>query len=80
LRTRDLVSSIIIGARSDEQLADNLAATQWTMTADEQQRLDEVSAVPFPYPHWYQRQFTAERYSREGAPAEAFNYQVPTAD
>jgi aryl-alcohol dehydrogenase-like predicted oxidoreductase len=80
LRTRDLVSSIIIGARSDEQLADNLAATQWTMTADEQERLDEVSAVPFPYPHWYQRQFTAERYSREGAPAEAFTYQFPTAD
>jgi aryl-alcohol dehydrogenase-like predicted oxidoreductase len=80
LRTRDLVSSIIIGARSDEQLADNLAATQWTMTADEQQRLDEVSAVPFPYPHWYQRQFTAERYSREGAPGEAFTYQFPTAD
>jgi aryl-alcohol dehydrogenase-like predicted oxidoreductase len=80
LRTRDLVSSVIIGARSDEQLADNLAATQWTMTADEQQLLDEVSAVPFPYPHWYQRQFTAERYSRQGAPAEAFTYQFPTAD
>jgi aryl-alcohol dehydrogenase-like predicted oxidoreductase len=80
LRTRDLVSSIIIGARSDEQLADNLAATQWTMTPDEQQRLDDVSAIPFPYPHWYQRQFTAERYSREGAPGEAFAYQFPTAD
>jgi aryl-alcohol dehydrogenase-like predicted oxidoreductase len=80
LRTRDLVSSIIIGARSDEQLADNLAAMQWTMSDDERQRLDEVSAVAFPYPHWYQRQFTAERYSRDGAPADAFTYQYPTAD
>jgi diketogulonate reductase-like aldo/keto reductase len=80
LRTRDLVSSIIIGARSDEQLADNLAATQWTMTPDEQTRLDEVSEQPLPYPHWYQRQFTAERYSRDGAPGEAFTYQFPTSE
>jgi len=79
LRTRDVVSSIILGARSDEQLADNLAAVQWTMTADEQHRLDDVSAIPYPYPHWYQRQFTAERYSRDGAPGEAFTYQFPTA-
>ena len=80
LRTRDVVSSIIIGARSDAQLTDNLASVRWTMTDDERERLDSVSAVPAPYPHWYQRQFTAERYSREGAPAEAFTYQFPTAD
>lgn len=80
LRTRDVVSSIIIGARSDAQLADNLAAVQWTLTDDERERLDSVSAVPAPYPHWYQRQFTAERYSRDGAPAEAFTYQFPTAE
>ena len=60
------------------KLADNLAAVQWTMTAEEQQRLDDASAMPFPYPHWYQRQFTAERYSRDGSPAEAFTYQFPT--
>jgi aryl-alcohol dehydrogenase-like predicted oxidoreductase len=80
LRTRDVVSSIIVGARSDEQLADNLAAVQWAMTDDERDRLDAVSALPDPYPHWYQRQFTAERFSRDGAPAGAFAYQFPTSE
>jgi hypothetical protein len=61
-------------------LADNLAAMQWTMTDDEQQRLDDVSERALPYPHWYQRQFTAERYSRDGAPGGAFAYQFPTSE
>ena len=65
LRTRDLVSldhhRRPVRRTARRQPGGHAA---WTMTADEQQLLDEVSAVPLPYPHWYQRQFTAERYSR----------------
>jgi aryl-alcohol dehydrogenase-like predicted oxidoreductase len=75
LRSRGEVSSIILGARTVLQLADNLAAAQWELAPDEIARLDAVSARPLPYPHWFQRQFTAERSSREGAPSGAFNYR-----
>jgi aryl-alcohol dehydrogenase-like predicted oxidoreductase len=77
LRTRAEVSSVIVGARTDAQLADNLAAATWALDAEETARLDQVSAVPWPYPQWFHRQFTAERFSREGPPAEAFAYDFP---
>lgn len=51
------VSSVIIGAKRPEQLADNLAAAQITLSADELQRLDEVSRLPPEYPGWmFERQ------------------------
>jgi aryl-alcohol dehydrogenase-like predicted oxidoreductase len=62
------VSSVIVGARTVEQLADNLSAASWDLTSDERDALDRESAVPVPYPHWYQRQFTAERYGKDGPP------------
>ncbi len=49
------VTSVLIGARREEQLLDNLKAANWTMTADEVRRLDEVSAMPLIYPYWHQR-------------------------
>src|SRR3954465_5664391 len=48
------VTSGIVGARTEEQLADNLAAAQLQLSADEVRRLDDVSAVPLLYPHWHQ--------------------------
>jgi aryl-alcohol dehydrogenase-like predicted oxidoreductase len=68
LRSNDAVSSVIIGARTDAQLADNLAAATWSLSDDERARLDAASSVPIPYPHWFHRQFTAERYGRDGPP------------
>lgn len=47
------VTSLIVGARTEEQLADNLAAANLTLTAEELHRLDEVSAQPLPYPFWH---------------------------
>jgi aryl-alcohol dehydrogenase-like predicted oxidoreductase len=64
LRSRPEVSSIVLGARTAAQLADNLAAAEWQLTADEIARLDEASNRPLPYPYWYHRQFGAERYER----------------
>ncbi len=52
LLAKPWVSSIIIGAKTDEQLADNIAATALRLSADEMQRLDEVSALPAEYPGW----------------------------
>lgn len=49
------ISSVLIGARREEQLADNLKAASWRMTAEEVARLDAVSEVPPIYPYWHQR-------------------------
>ncbi|MEH2316470.1 aldo/keto reductase [Nostoc sp.] len=53
------VSSVIIGARNEQQLKDNLGAATWELTADEIKRLNDVSAIPFIYPYWHQRQYGA---------------------
>ncbi len=55
------VDTVIVGARHEAQLTDNLAAATWRLTAEEMTRLDEVSALPEPYPHWHQHKFGIER-------------------
>lgn len=56
LLQRPTVSSIIIGARNEEQLKQNLAAVGWTLTTDQVKRLDAASEIPTIYPYWHQRQ------------------------
>jgi aryl-alcohol dehydrogenase-like predicted oxidoreductase len=63
LLTRPAVTSLIIGARTDEQLADNLAAADLTLTEDEVQRLEKVSRPPLQYPYWHQAASAADRLS-----------------
>lgn len=46
------VTSVIIGAKTKEQLADNLKTTDWEMTSEEVARLDELSKPPRAYPYW----------------------------
>lgn len=55
------VASLIIGARTEEQLADNLQAADLELSPDERGRLDEVSAPPLIYPHWHQLKSAADR-------------------
>ena len=55
------VDTVIIGARNEQQLRDNLAAASWTLTDAEVERLDEVSALPLPYPNWHQQKFAGDR-------------------
>ncbi|MGH2938609.1 MAG: aldo/keto reductase, partial [Solirubrobacterales bacterium] len=55
------VTSLIIGARTDEQLEDNLDAATLELTADERARLDDVSAPPLIYPYWHQVKIAADR-------------------
>jgi aryl-alcohol dehydrogenase-like predicted oxidoreductase len=54
LAGRPGVASIIIGARNEEQLKDNLAAASLVLTADERKMLDDVSLQPLIYPYWHQ--------------------------
>ena len=60
LLQRPTVSTIIIGARNEEQLRANLGALGWKLTPEQMARLDAASAVPRPYPYWHQAGF-AER-------------------
>jgi aryl-alcohol dehydrogenase-like predicted oxidoreductase len=55
------VSSLVIGARTDEQLADTLAAAQLELSAEERARLDALSAPPLIYPHWHQAKTAVDR-------------------
>ncbi|HXM44206.1 MAG TPA: aldo/keto reductase [Bryobacteraceae bacterium] len=55
------VDTVVIGARNEAQLRDNLAAASWTLTGAEVESLDEVSALPLPYPYWHQQKFAGDR-------------------
>ncbi len=58
---RPAVASLVIGARTEAQLADNLAAADLVLTADERARLDQVSAPPLLYPYWHQAMAASDR-------------------
>jgi aryl-alcohol dehydrogenase-like predicted oxidoreductase len=60
---RPAVTSLIIGARTDEQLADNLAAAELALTAGERAALDKVSQPELLYPYWHQLSTAADRLS-----------------
>jgi aryl-alcohol dehydrogenase-like predicted oxidoreductase len=61
LAGRPGVSSIIVGARNEAQLRDNLAAGSLSLTPEERRKLDEVSLLPLIYPYWHQCSTAAER-------------------
>jgi aryl-alcohol dehydrogenase-like predicted oxidoreductase len=63
LLTRPGIVSVIVGARTDEQLADNLGAAELTLSQDEIDRLGAVSRPPLIYPHWHQAKTAADRLS-----------------
>jgi aryl-alcohol dehydrogenase-like predicted oxidoreductase len=54
---RPTVSTLVIGARNEEQLKANLGAAGWKLTAEQIAKLDAASEVPLAYPYWHQRQF-----------------------
>ncbi len=57
LLQRPTVDNIIIGARNEEQLKQNLGATGWQLTIDQLKKLDAASDILPAYPYWHQRQF-----------------------
>ena len=56
LLQRPTVASLIIGARNEQQLRQNLGAVGWNLTADQVATLDKASATQLAYPYWHQRQ------------------------
>lgn len=60
LLQRPTVANVIIGARNEEQLKENLGSIGWNLTADQVRRLDAASERTKTYPYWHQTEF-AER-------------------
>ena len=68
LLSRPTVSSVIIGARDEGQLRENLGAVGWTLTPDQLARLDGAGAVNAPYPYFpYERR---EGFARLNPPLD----------
>ena len=57
LLQRPTVATVIMGARNEVQLRQNLGAVGWNLTAEQVARLDAASKVARPYPYWHQAQF-----------------------
>ena len=61
LTRKPTIASVIVGARNEEQLRQNLDAVGWSLDADQIATLDKASAVPVAYPYWHQRQAAPDR-------------------
>jgi aryl-alcohol dehydrogenase-like predicted oxidoreductase len=57
------VTSVIVGARTDAQLADNLKAAELALTVEEAAKLEAASRRPLPYPYWHQNWTASDRLS-----------------
>jgi aryl-alcohol dehydrogenase-like predicted oxidoreductase len=74
LTRRAGVSSVLIGARTEVQLADNLKAVDWCLTPDELERLNEITVPRLLYPYWHQQ------FSGAGRLTPADVWPRPTLD
>lgn len=63
LIARPQVTSVIVGARNEAQLQDNLLAAGLTLNNEEIERLNQVSQLPLLYPYWHQAQTAPDRLS-----------------
>ncbi len=63
LIARPRVTSVIVGARNETQLQDNLLAAGLTLNNEEIERLNQVSQLPLLYPYWHQAQTAPDRLS-----------------
>jgi aryl-alcohol dehydrogenase-like predicted oxidoreductase len=58
LLRRPTVSTVIVGARDEAQLKENLGAIGWSLSPEQIAKLDKASEEPLAYPYWHQRGFT----------------------
>ena len=63
LRGKPAITSLVVGARTDEQLLDNLRSAELSLSDEQQARLDAVSIPPLLYPYWHQAKMAADRLS-----------------
>jgi aryl-alcohol dehydrogenase-like predicted oxidoreductase len=61
LLQRPTVATVIVGARNEEQLRQNIAAVGWNLTPEQVAKLDAASETAAAYPYWHQRRSFAER-------------------
>jgi len=57
LLQRPTVATLVIGARNEEQLRQNLGAVGWSLSPEQVARLDSASSRPVAYPYFHQMQF-----------------------
>jgi aryl-alcohol dehydrogenase-like predicted oxidoreductase len=57
LLRRPTVATLVVGARDEAQLRQNLGAVGWALTAEQVTKLDKASERPLAWPYWHQRQF-----------------------
>jgi aryl-alcohol dehydrogenase-like predicted oxidoreductase len=79
LLTRPTVANVIIGARNEEQLRQNLGAVGWKLAPDQIARLDAASATPVAYPYWHQADFAERNPPPVPPPARALKAPAPLA-
>ena len=65
LLQRPTVSTVIVGARNEGQLRQNLGAIGWNLTREQVAKLDAASAVTLPYPYWHQWGFSRNPFPTE---------------
>lgn len=66
LLQRPTVSTVLVGARDEAQLTENLGAVGWSLTKEQVARLDAASELPKAYPYWHQDQFRERNPSPVG--------------
>ncbi len=67
LTSKPTIASVIVGARNEDQLGENLGAVGWSLTPEQMATLDAASATTIPYPYWHQRQAAPDRNPPPGA-------------
>ncbi len=65
LLQRPTVATVIIGARNEEQLRQNLGAVGWNLTKEQVAKLDAASDAPKAYPYWHQFGFSRNKFPTE---------------
>ena len=65
LLQRPTVSTVIVGARNEEQLKQNLGAVGWNLSVEQVAKLDAASEVPLSYPYWHQFGFSRNPFPWE---------------
>ena len=59
--SRPTISTVVVGARNEAQLKENLGAVEFKLTPEQIKRLDEASVRPLAYPYWHQRRTRSDR-------------------
>jgi len=65
LLQRPTVCNVVVGARNEAQLKENLGAVGWNLTREQVKRLDEASEIPMAYPYWHQFGFSRNPFPIE---------------